>query len=63
VKGSYFINRKVLRMASRKLIVMHHLPRIDEIPLEVDLAPQGHYFQQAANGLPARMALLSEIVE
>jgi aspartate carbamoyltransferase catalytic subunit len=45
------------------MIVMHHLPRIDEIPLEIDSTPNARYFEQAANGLAARMALLSLFVE
>ncbi|MDG6934784.1 MAG: aspartate carbamoyltransferase [Nitrososphaerota archaeon] len=63
VKGSYFVSSKMLAKAKRKMIVMHHLPRIDEIPIEVDYTPHARYFQEAANGLPARMALLSSIVE
>jgi aspartate carbamoyltransferase catalytic subunit len=63
VKGSYFITAKMLRNAPKRSIVMHHLPRIDEIPLEVDQAPQARYFQQASNGLPVRMSLLSLIVK
>ena len=45
------------------MIVMHHLPRIDDIPLDIDSTRHARYFQQAANGLPVRMALLSEVVE
>jgi aspartate carbamoyltransferase catalytic subunit len=62
VKGSYFITSKMLSKAKKKMIVMHHLPRIDEIPIEVDYTPHARYFQEAAYGLPARMALLSHIV-
>ena len=39
-------------------IIMHPLPRVDEIPPEVDDDPRAHYFQQAKNGLFIRMALL-----
>jgi aspartate carbamoyltransferase catalytic subunit len=39
-------------------IIMHPLPRVDEIPPEVDEDPRAHYFQQAKNGLFIRMALL-----
>jgi aspartate carbamoyltransferase catalytic subunit len=39
-------------------IIMHPLPRVDEIPPEVDSAPQARYFEQAQNGLYIRMALL-----
>ena len=37
---------------------MHPLPRVDEIPKEVDDDPRARYFQQAQNGLYIRMALL-----
>ncbi|MDG6988591.1 MAG: aspartate carbamoyltransferase [Nitrososphaerota archaeon] len=63
LKGSYFITRKMLEGARGKMIVMHHLPRIDDIPLDIDSTRHARYFQQAANGLPVRMALLSEVVE
>lgn len=62
-RGSYIITRDMLRNARNGMIVMHHLPRIDEIPLEVDETPNARYFEQAANGLPVRMALLSMLVE
>src|SRR5438094_8198 len=41
-------------------IVMHPLPRVDEIHASVDDTPAAKYFEQAANGVPVRMALLSE---
>ncbi len=63
LKGSYFITAKMLGGAKSRMIVMHHLPRVDDIPLEVDQTRHARYFQQAANGLPVRMALLSELVE
>jgi aspartate carbamoyltransferase catalytic subunit len=63
VKGSYIVTTKMLENAKDRMIVMHHLPRIEEIPLEVDYTKHARYFEQAANGLPARMALLYSIVE
>jgi aspartate carbamoyltransferase catalytic subunit len=44
------------------MIVMHPLPRINEITPEVDAMPQAKYFVQAANGVPVRMALLSMVI-
>jgi aspartate carbamoyltransferase catalytic subunit len=38
------------------------LPRVDEIDPEVDRSPHARYFQQAANGLPVRMAMLDLIL-
>jgi aspartate carbamoyltransferase catalytic subunit len=42
-----------------KSIVMHPLPRVDEITTEVDADPRAAYFRQAQNGLFIRMALLA----
>jgi aspartate carbamoyltransferase catalytic subunit len=61
-RGSYIVTRALLNKAKKGMIVMHHLPRIDEIPLDIDSMPNTRYFEQAANGLPVRMALLSEVV-
>ena len=58
LKGSYVLTKDLLANSRRGMIVMHHLPRIDEIPLEVDYTPNARYFEQAANGVPVRMAFL-----
>jgi len=58
VKGTYRIDLKTLENAKRGMIIMHPLPRVDEISLEVDKHEAARYFQQAANGIPVRMALL-----
>lgn len=58
VAGSYRIDKNLLREAKKDLIVMHPLPRIDEIAPEVDNTPHARYFQQAFNGVPVRMAIL-----
>ena len=43
-------------------IIMHPLPRVDEIASEVDADPRAAYFEQAGNGLYIRMALLDQLV-
>jgi aspartate carbamoyltransferase catalytic subunit len=58
VKGSYRIDLRTLESAKESMIIMHPLPRVDEISLEVDEHRGARYFQQAANGVPVRMALL-----
>ncbi len=45
--------------AFRKTLVMHPLPRVDELAYEVDADPRSMYFKQAARGVPVRMALMS----
>ncbi|MGD1156508.1 MAG: aspartate carbamoyltransferase [Terriglobia bacterium] len=61
-RGVYIINRDVLRRMRPKSIVMHPLPRLDEISMEVDSDPRAAYFRQAQNGLYVRMALLTMVL-
>ncbi|OYT25793.1 MAG: aspartate carbamoyltransferase [Thermoprotei archaeon ex4572_64] len=62
VKGSYKVSLEVLRKAKKRLIILHPLPRIDEIDLEVDNTEFAKYFKQASYGVPVRMALLTLIL-
>jgi len=62
VSGTYRIDNEMLREAKSDLIVMHPLPRVDEIAPEVDGTPHAKYFEQAFNGIPVRMALLYMIL-
>ncbi len=62
VSGSYRITAKTLKNAPEGLIVMHPLPRVDEIATDVDLTPHAVYFRQAFYGIPVRMAILSEVM-
>ena len=62
VAGTYRITRKLLSKAKKNSIVMHPLPRVDEISPEVDHLPNARYFQQAFNGVPIRMALLALVL-
>jgi aspartate carbamoyltransferase catalytic subunit len=58
VRGIYVIDREAMELLPRAAIVMHPLPRVDEIKPEVDDDPRAAYFRQAANGVFVRMALL-----
>ncbi len=62
VAGSYRIDNNLLREAKQSLTVMHPLPRVDEIAPEVDYTQHAKYFEQAFNGVPVRMALLSLVL-
>ncbi len=54
------VDKKLLRgKAFRKSLVMHPLPRVDELDYEVDADERSMYFKQAARGVPVRMALLA----
>ncbi|MCJ7633795.1 aspartate carbamoyltransferase [Candidatus Bathyarchaeota archaeon] len=59
VKGIYRITTDTLRNAKSNMIVMHPLPRVDEIAPEVDMTPNAKYFKQMWYGLVTRMALLA----
>ncbi len=62
-KGIYIIDNNIMNCLSKNSIVMHPLPRVDEIKYEVDSDPRAAYFRQAHNGLFIRMALLSLVLE
>ncbi|KAK9938628.1 hypothetical protein M0R45_015354 [Rubus argutus] len=57
-RGKYIVDRRVLEVMQKHAVVMHPLPRLDEITVEVDADPRAAYFRQAKNGLYIRMALL-----
>ncbi|CAA0842296.1 Aspartate carbamoyltransferase- chloroplastic [Striga hermonthica] len=57
-RGKYIVNRDVLDVMQKHAVVMHPLPRLDEITVDVDIDPRAAYFRQAKNGLYIRMALL-----
>ena len=60
-KGIYVLNRRKLERGKKDLLVMHPLPRVDEIALDVDDDPRAVYFDQARYGMFARMALLMDL--
>lgn len=62
VKGSYAITPELMKMAKKKMIVMHPLPRVVEIDPRFDDDPRAAYFRQMRNGLYTRMALLATIL-
>ncbi|MES2953558.1 MAG: aspartate carbamoyltransferase [Patescibacteria group bacterium] len=57
-KSCYRIDRELAQKMKRESLLMHPLPRIDEIAPDVDDLPQAAYFRQAENGVSVRMALL-----
>ncbi|MBU8910030.1 MAG: aspartate carbamoyltransferase [Desulfobacterales bacterium] len=56
--GKYILDVEKIKLMKQKSIIMHPLPRVDEISQEVDKDPRAQYFNQAVNGLYVRMALL-----
>ena len=62
VKGVYRIDESSLALMRKYAVLMHPLPRVDEIAPEVDEDPRAAYFRQARNGLHVRMALLDRLL-
>jgi aspartate carbamoyltransferase catalytic subunit len=58
-RGVYVVDRELLKTLRKNAIVMHPLPRVDEITVDVDGDPRAAYFRQAQNGVFIRMALLA----
>ncbi len=62
LKSQFVLTADSLRNAKPNLRILHPLPRIDEIHLDVDKTPYAYYFQQAENGVYARQALLALVL-
>jgi len=62
VAGSYRVTLESLKNAKEGMIILHPLPRVDEIAPEVDSTPHAKYFVQAFNGVPVRMAILTMVL-
>jgi aspartate carbamoyltransferase catalytic subunit len=62
LKDSYVLTKEKLRRAKESLIIMHPLPRVNEIAMEVDADPRAAYFRQAKYGMYIRMALIASIL-
>lgn len=60
--GRFIVTGKEARMLKNGAIIMHPLPRVDEIAPEVDALPQAVYFKQAGYGVLVRMALLEALL-
>ncbi len=61
-KGCYKIDLKTVAKMKAKAIIMHPLPRVDELSSEVDSSPKAAYFKQVKYGLLVRMALLKYVL-
>ena len=63
VKGSYIIGQDVVNKMKEDAILLHPLPRLDEISTDVDFTKQARYFQQAEYGKFTRAAILSLLLQ
>ncbi len=62
VKGAFVITPEIMDKAREKMVLMHPLPRVGEISMEVDEDPRAAYFRQMEYGLYVRMALLAMVL-
>ena len=62
LKNSYVLNAEKMKSAKSDMAVLHPLPRVDEISVDVDSDPRACYFEQALNGKYIRMALIMKLL-
>ncbi len=62
LKDTYILDQEKMRLAKPTMAVLHPLPRVNEIAVEVDDDPRACYFEQAANGKFIRMALIMKLL-
>jgi aspartate carbamoyltransferase catalytic subunit len=62
VRGAFIFKLSYLENAKPNFVLLHPLPRVDEIPYEVDQSPHAKYFEQARNGVFVRMSLLLHLL-
>ncbi len=63
MKGFYILDKKKMTLAKDNMLVLHPLPRVNEISVEVDEDPRAAYFRQAQYGVYIRMALILTLLE
>ncbi|WML36011.1 aspartate carbamoyltransferase [Clostridium sp. OS1-26] len=62
LKDSYILDVEKMKNAPEKMIILHPLPRVNEISIEVDDDPRACYFKQARYGMYVRMALIAKLL-
>ncbi|WP_411168142.1 aspartate carbamoyltransferase [Clostridium sp. MB05] len=62
LKDSYILEVEKMNLAKKDMIVMHPLPRVNEISIEVDKDERACYFKQAEYGMYVRMALIAKLL-
>ncbi|XP_018117662.1 CAD protein isoform X2 [Xenopus laevis] len=60
--GQFILTPHIMTRAKKRMVVMHPMPRVNEISFEVDSDPRAAYFRQAENGMYIRMALLATVL-
>ncbi len=62
LRDRYILDKEKMNKASKEMIVLHPLPRVNEISCEVDDDPRAYYFKQAKYGMYVRMALIAKLL-
>ena len=63
LKDFYILNKEKMALAKEDMLVLHPLPRVNEISVEVDDDPRAVYFKQVQYGVYVRMALILTLLE
>ena len=63
LKDCYILTPKKMKLAKPDMFILHPLPRVNEISVEVDKDPRAAYFKQAQYGVYVRMALIMKLLE
>ena len=63
LKDSFILDKKKMKLAKEDMLVLHPLPRVNEISVEVDKDPRAVYFKQAQYAVYVRMALILTLLE
>ena len=62
VKNSFVLDSRLLKKLGKEAIIMHPLPKVNEIAPEIDDSKYARYFKQAHNGIPVRMAIIEHVL-
>jgi aspartate carbamoyltransferase catalytic subunit len=60
--GSYVLDKNMMKRAKKDALILHPLPRVNEITMDVDADPRAKYFEQVRNGVAVRMALIAMVL-
>ena len=62
-RGIYIVDCDLMKICKKNMILMHPLPRVDEIEVEVDSDSRAKYFEQVGNGVAVRMAIIAKLLD
>lgn len=62
VKNAFVLDKSILSKTKKDMIILHPLPRVNELNYDLDKTPNAVYFEQAKNGIPVRKALLALVL-